>query len=356
MDKIMIAISGGVDSSCAALILKEQGYDMFGATLKLFTGEDIGVDFNSKCGNEQDIIEAKKICDTLGIDHYTVNFGDSFKENVIEKFVEAYEAGLTPNPCILCNRSIKFKALADFGEAHGSKLIATGHYCKSEYDAASDRYLLKRAADLSKDQSYVLYTLSQNQLSKIRFPLGDLTKAEVRKIASEAGFANADKPDSQDICFVSGGKYGEFIEKYRNKKYPHGNFVDLEGNVLGEHKGIINYTIGQRKGLGLSLKTPMYVCEKNVSENKVVLSDEPHLFTRSIVADDVNFIAVSKLTAPMRVKAKARYKMQEQWAVIHPLSETSVKVEFEEPQRALTPGQAIVFYDGDVVVGGGTIK
>ncbi|MBQ2898059.1 MAG: tRNA 2-thiouridine(34) synthase MnmA [Clostridia bacterium] len=338
----MIAMSGGVDSSAAAYLVKKSYGCASGVTLKLTDRET------------SDISDAKKTADKAGIDHYVLDLRQEFKKYVIDEFVNAYQNGLTPNPCIFCNKHIKFGLLHESAVNLGFDLIATGHY--SIIEKQNNRFLLKKATDITKDQSYVLYSLSQDQLSRTLFPLGNLTKAEVREIALSSGFVNASKKDSQDICFVPDGDYAKFIEEYTKKSFDHGNFVDKDGNILGEHKGIINYTIGQRKGLGLSFDSPRYVCSKCAKTNTVVLGKEPDLLSTSLDCTDLNLIACDKLDSTIRVKAKTRYKQQEQWALISQTSETTAHIEFEEPQRAVTAGQSVVFYDGDYVVGGGIIK
>ncbi len=347
--KAIIAMSGGVDSSVAAYIMKKQGYDLKGITLKLYNAEE-------NCLTNKDIEDAKNVCENLDIPFEVYNFTDNFKEKVIDKFVRTYEEGGTPNPCIECNRHLKFKKLLDVAKEQGYDLVVTGHYAKVEYDETLKRYLLKKGEDDSKDQTYVLYSLTQEQLKRTAMPLGDITKNEAREIAKSLDFVNFDKADSQDICFVKDGDYGKFIEEYTGKKSKEGKFVDKDGNVLGAHKGIINYTIGQRKGLGLSLKAPMYVCEKNIESNTVVLGFTEDLMSDTLIASDVNFIPFDKLERELRVTAKARYKQKEEFATISPLPDGRVLVKFDTPQRAITKGQAVVFYDGDIVVGGGTIE
>lgn len=352
--KAIIAMSGGVDSSVAAYIMKSEGYDAMGITLKLYSAE--GVNEDSACCSSDDIEDARKVAKELEIPHEVLNFTDNFKEKVIDKFVKTYEEGGTPNPCIECNRYIKFKKLLERADELSYNYVVTGHYAKIEYDEKSGRYLLKKAVDESKDQTYVLYSLTQEQLKKTLFPLGKFSKKEIREMAEKLNFVNADKPDSQDICFVKDGAYGEFIEGYTGRKSKPGDFVDKEGNILGKHRGIINYTIGQRKGLGLSLKQPMFVCEKNIDENKVVLGLTEDLMKDSLIAYDVNFIPFDKLEGEIKVTAKTRYKQKEEPATLIPLEDGKVLVRFDNPLRAITKGQAVVFYDGDIVVGGGTIE
>ena len=356
MKKAMIAMSGGVDSSVAAYLVTKEGYEAIGVTMKLFHNDDIGVSREKTCCSLDDVNDARSVANRLGIPYYVFNYTDNFKLQVITRFVDAYRNGRTPNPCIDCNRYIKFDQLMHRAKELQFDYVVTGHYAITEYDEKSGRYLLKKAVDDTKDQSYVLYSLTQEQLSHIMFPLGKMTKAEARQIAEEQGFINAHKHDSQDICFVPDGNYARFIEEWCGFKFEDGNFVDLNGNFIARHKGIINYTIGQRKGLGIAAKAPYYVVSKNLASNEVVLGANEDLFSDSLIAYDVNFISIEKLTEPMKVKAKVRYKQKETDAVISPLEDGTVSVKFETPQRAIAPGQAVVFYDGDIVVGGGTIQ
>ena len=356
MNKALIAMSGGVDSSVAALFMKEHGYDCMGVTMKLFDNGDVGVPREHTCCSLDDIEDARQVAYTLGIPYYVFNFSTRFKEDVIDKFVEAYENGRTPNPCIDCNRYLKFDKLFSRAKELQYDFVVTGHYARIEFDEVSGRYLLKKAIDLSKDQSYVLYSMTQEQLAHTIFPLGDKNKSEIREIAEKSGFVNARKHDSQDICFVQNGNYADFIEQYTGKTYPHGNFIDSNGTILGRHKGIIRYTIGQRKGLGLSLKQPMYVSCVNPEENTVILTPEEGLYTKTLTAKNINLIAVPYLNGEVRLKAKVRYRQQEQWATVTQTDEDTLKVDFDEPQRAVTKGQSVVLYDGDIVVGGGIIQ
>ena len=345
-------MSGGVDSSVCAILLKDSGYDVTGVTLRLFERNET----EKKCGTQKEIDDAKNVCEKLGIPHFVYDYKDDFEKNVIEKFVVAYENGQTPNPCVDCNREVKFKTVLKSAEDNGIELIATGHYANVEYDEKKGRYLLKKAKDERKDQTYFLYKLTQKELSKTLFPLGEISdKEEVRKIALKNGLSVADKADSQDICFISEKSYIEFIEKYRNKKYKKGNFVNTDGKILGEHQGIINYTVGQRKGLGISFSKPMYVVGKNKEKNEVVLGEEKDLFSKELQIKDVNLIFFEDIKEPVRVNAKIRYNKDGQPATLTKISNDRYKVEFEEPQRAVTSGQACVFYIDEYVVGGGTI-
>ena len=354
-NKALIAMSGGVDSSVAAYLMKDKGYDCIGATMKLFQNEDIGLSKEHTCCSIDDVEDARRVATSLDIPFYVLNFSENFKEKVVDKFVSCYENGLTPNPCIECNRHLKFEHLYNKAKELGYEYVVTGHYSRIDYNESTGRYELKKATDPTKDQSYVLYTMTQEQLSHTLFPLGHMTKDQVRELAELKSFINAKKHDSQDICFVPNGKYAEFIESYTKKRYPEGDFVDLEGNVLGRHKGIIRYTIGQRRGLGLSLKKSMYVVKVDPISNTVVLGYNDDLFTTTLCAKDVNLISIPEITGELRCKARPRYNAKEAWATVTRLDEDRIQVVFDEPQRAITKGQAVVLYDKDTVIGGGTI-
>lgn len=353
MDKTLIAMSGGVDSAVAAFLIKQQGDDACGITLKLI--DDTDDSFSPSCCTDDDIKDAQAIAKKLDIPHYLYNFCENFKECVIDKFVNTYLQGGTPNPCVDCNRYVKFSEVLNKADEMGFTHVATGHYAICEYDNKRKRYLLKKGADESKDQSYVLYSLTQEQLSKIKFPLGKLPKNDVRKIAEENGFVNADKADSQDICFVKDDDYASFIEKYTGNKSKSGDFVDLNGNVLGKHKGHIHYTIGQRKGLGLSVPESVYVLKKDIDSNIVTVDTKEHLFKNELFAKDVNLISCDEIIDGMDVTIRTRYKQKETPAKLYAMPDGNVHVKFSEPIKAIAPGQAVVFYDGDIVVGGGTI-
>ena len=348
---VLIAMSGGVDSSVVAFLMKKSGAECSGVTMKLTDS----MFASPSCCTDDDINDAKNVAKALGIPHKVVNFTSNFKEMVVDSFVRCYENGLTPNPCILCNRYIKFNQLFSELDKSSDSKIATGHYARVDYDKESGRYLLKKACDPSKDQTYVLYSLTQEQLSKVIFPLGEFTKSAVREIAEANGFINANKKDSQDICFIKDGKYYEFIESYTKKAYPGGDFIDKDGNVLGSHKGIIRYTVGQGKKLGLILPEPLYVSSVNAETNKVTLVKESELYEDTLYAGDLNLISVKSIEKPMRVKAKIRYRHTEASATAVQTDTDTLKVVFDEPQRAITKGQAVVLYDGDIVVCGATI-
>lgn len=356
MKKALIAMSGGVDSSVAACLMKEAGYECMGVTMKLFHNEDVGISREHTCCSLDDIEDAAAVARSLSMPHHVFNFSDRFAEDVITPFICAYENGRTPNPCIDCNRHLKFEKLFHRAKELEYDYVVTGHYAIIEYNEETGRYELKKSADASKDQSYVLYSLTQEQLKHTLFPLGKLTKPEVRKIAENNGFINANKHDSQDICFVPNGKYTDFIRGYTGKEYPKGDFIGPEGEILGRHKGIISYTVGQRKGLGLSLKEPLYVKEVDPESNTVKLCRDEDLFSSELDANELNLISVAEIKEPMRVKAKVRYRHTEDWATVVQTSEDTIHVVFDKPQRAITKGQAVVLYDGDTVVGGGTIS
>ncbi len=353
--RALIAMSGGVDSAVAAFLMKEAGYDCIGATMKLFANEDAGLPREHRCCSLDDVEDARSVAFSLGMPHYVFNFADRFREDVIDSFINAYENGRTPNPCIDCNRYLKFKKLFQRANELSCDYVVTGHYARIERDENTGRFLLKKGLDDTKDQSYVLYSLTQEQLAHVQFPLGSLQKTEARRIAESHGFINANKHDSQDICFVKTGKYSDFIESYTGKHYPEGDFIDREGHVLGRHKGIIRYTIGQRKGLGIAFSQPLYVTGVNPTDNTVMLGTNEDLFSAELTAKDINLISTERLDVPIRVKAKVRYRHTEQWATAEQVDDDTLRVVFDEPQRAITAGQAVVLYDGDMVVGGGTI-
>ena len=354
--KALIAMSGGVDSSVAAFLTQQAGFQCIGATMRLFDNSILGQDRESTCCSLDDVEDARSVARRLGFPFYVFNFKDDFEEKVIRKFIHCYECGATPNPCIDCNRYLKFDHLLRRGYELGCDCVVTGHYARIRQDEDTGRYLLYKAVDLSKDQSYVLYSLSLEQLAHTRFPLGEMTKTEARDIAEEQGFINARKHDSQDICFVPDGDYVAFMERYTGKKYTPGDYLDLQGNVVGKHKGAVSYTLGQRKGLNLAMGTPVYVCAKDMERNTVTVGPNEALFSTTLRATDWNWFPFPELTEPIRVSAKARYNQPPQPATVYPEENGFARVVFDQPQRALTPGQAVVLYQDDMVVGGGTIS
>jgi tRNA-specific 2-thiouridylase len=356
MKKAIIAMSGGVDSSVAACLIKQQGYECIGATMKLFYNDDIAVSREKTCCSLDDVEDARSVAYQMEMPYYVFNFSAQFKEDVMERFVDAYKNGCTPNPCIDCNRYLKFDKMFQRMKEIGYDYIVTGHYARVEFDEDRNRYLLKKAVDDTKDQSYVLYMLTQEQLSHVLLPLGSLRKDQVREIAREHGFINAGKHDSQDICFVPDGDYAGFIETYTGQKIAGGDFTDAQGKILGHHKGIIHYTVGQRRGLGVSAGQPLYVCEIRPEENRVILGTNEELFHSELVAGEVNLISCDSLEKPMQIKAKIRYRHKEEPAVAWQTPDGKLHVRFEKKQRAITKGQAVVLYDGEEVVGGGKIE
>ena len=344
--RALIGMSGGVDSSVAASLMLKRGFACEGGTMRL---HDFG------CGGTDDTLDARNVADRLGIPHHIFSFQPEFEEQVIRQFVSAYENGLTPNPCILCNAHLKFGAMLEKALDMGFDYVVSGHYARVRQDEQTGRYLLYKAEDRAKDQTYFLACLNQHQLSHILFPLGGLTKTEVREIAQQEGFLNARKRDSQDICFVPDGDYGTFLQSYTGKTYPEGAFLDLSGNVVGRHKGAACYTRGQRKGLGLALGAPVYVCGKDMAANTVTVGPNEALFSGALRANKWNWFPFPELEQPLKVTAKIRHSQNELAATVFPESRGYARVEFEVPQRAITPGQAVVLYDGDYVVGGGTI-
>ena len=345
-------MSGGVDSSLAALLMKEKGYECIGCTMKLYENEDAGIEKTKTCCSLDDVEDARNVACLLDMPFYVFNFTERFRTQVIDRFVQSYEEGRTPNPCIDCNRYMKFDKLYERAKLMGCEYIVTGHYARIEKE--NGKFFLKKALDETKDQTYVLYTLTQDQLAHTMFPLGDLTKRTVRNIAEKNGFINANKPDSQDICFVPDGDYASVIEKYTGRICMPGNFVDTEGNIMGRHKGIIHYTLGQRKGLGIAAGKPVYVCEIRPQTREVVLGNPEDLMSRDVYVSDFNWISGNAPGGRIRCTAKVRYRQSEQPAVLS-VEGDIVHIVFDQPQRAITPGQAAVVYDGDVVLGGGTI-
>lgn len=355
MPHTFVAMSGGVDSSVAALLLEQAGHRLSGVHLRLLREEETEETGSRRCCSQPDAEDAGLVARRLGIPYYVFDFSGVFQETVMKDFIREYRRGRTPNPCIVCNRAVKFGALLDRVRTLGGDYLATGHYARVERDAASGRYLLKRGLDRRKDQSYFLYSLTQDQLAHTLFPLGGLDKAQVRRLAEEHNLVNARKRDSQDICFVPDGDYAGFIERVWGQAAPAGDFLDREGRRLGSHRGLIRYTLGQHKGLGLSTEEPLYVLEKDPETNTIRLGPDSALWSHTLTAEQANWIAVPALEAPMAVTVKTRYSQREAEAVAEPLPGGRFRVTFTEPQRAVTPGQAAVLYDGDQVVGGGVI-
>ena len=356
MQKVLIAMSGGVDSSVAAYILKEQNYNCVGAMMKLYADESDTMPpaTNKGCCSLEDAEDARAVATALGIPFFVFNFTGSFEEQVMNRFIHAYQNGRTPNPCIDCNRYMKFEKLLQRATELEATYIATGHYAQVAQDQ-SGRHLLKRSADPSKDQTYVLYAMTQTQLARTLFPLGGLTKDQVRAIAANLNFSTADKRDSQDICFAPDGDYAGFIERHTGQASPKGDFISPDGRVLGRHNGLIHYTIGQRKGLGLYGPAPQYVSALDPNANTVTVGPPEDLFTKSLTARDINLIPMDSLDGTLNVQAKIRYSQPAQPAKLWQTGPDELHVQFEKPQRAITPGQAVVLYDGDLVIGGGTI-
>ncbi len=358
-NRVLVGMSGGVDSSVAAKLLIDKGMDTAGVTLKLFSDEDIvaACDATRTCCALLDVQDARDVARKLGIEHFVFNFREAFAHDVIDRFIEDYRSGRTPNPCIDCNRFIKFEKLLERAMLLNYDRIATGHYSRIAQDTETGRWRLLRGRDPSKDQSYVLYGMTQQQLSRTLFPLGDMTKEEARAIAEAAGLVNARKPDSQDICFVPGGDYTAFIEKRAPGTARPGDFVTPDGRILGRHRGITAYTIGQRRGIGASFGTePLYVIHKDASRNTVTLGNNDELLSSELVAGDINLIGISDIAAPLQVYAKIRYNTQAVPAVAERLGDSRIRVRFDTPVRAVAPGQAVVLYRGDEVLGGGTIE
>ena len=352
--RVLVAMSGGVDSAAAALLLQNQGYDISGVTMRLWNESS----FLSECINEtldENSIQARQIADALGFEHFSVDMAKCFKKNVVLPFIDDYKSGKTPNPCVECNKKLKFGKLLELAREQNFDFLATGHYARIE-KAPSGDFLLKKALDERKDQSYFLWSLKKEALSQIILPLGEFTKSEIREIARKNGFSNADRGDSQDICFIPDGDYTAFLEKYGNANFTEGNFIDLDGNILGIHGGIERYTIGQRKGLGIALGKPMFVCEKNVTNNTVTLCDDAQLYKKDLSASQINLLINDTLEKEVRLQAKIRYRHTPANATIKRTAEDTLSVTFDEPQRAITKGQSLVLYDGDTVIGGGIIN
>lgn len=353
--KVLVGMSGGVDSAAAALLLREAGWEPVGGTLRLYDNADIGEPLEGTCCSLEAVEDARNASRRLGIDHYVFNFTGQFRRCVIDDFVRGYQEGRTPNPCIQCNRTVKFEALLHRAEELDIGHIATGHYARVRQDAATGRWQLLRGLDARKDQSYVLYPLSQKVLSRLLLPVGAYDKPAIRALAAAAGFDSAGRPDSQDICFVPDGNYAGFLERYSGRELVPGDFVDAAGHVLGRHRGLPRYTIGQRRGLGVSADRPLYVLRKDEARNEVVLGDEAELYSRTVWAEGFQWVSLPAQAGPLAVTAKTRYSQTEAAGVLYPEEGGAVRMEFDAPQRAVTAGQSLVCYQGELVVGGGII-
>jgi len=355
--RVVVAMSGGVDSSVTAYLLKQQGYEVIGATMQIWQDRDPDEQFNEGgCCSLSAVNDARRVADLLNIPYYVFNLKLPFKEKVMDYFIDEYLKGRTPNPCIACNRYIKFEDFLNRVLALDAQYMATGHYARISFDKIRERYIIRKAIDQKKDQTYVLYNLTQFQLKHTLMPLGEYTKDQVRAIAKEIGLAVADKPDSQEICFIPKNDYKQFLkEKVPNKIKP-GPFLDTEGNKIGEHKGLAYYTVGQRKGLGLAMGKPVYVVDLDAENNAVIIGNEYEVLGKELLASELNFIPFDKLEKPMKVTAKIRYTAPEKEAIIIPERADSIRLIFNKPERAITPGQSVVFYDGDLLIGGGIIK
>jgi len=354
--RVLVAMSGGVDSSLAAALLVQEGYDVIGATMQIWD-KDVPEDDaeNRGCCSLSAIDDARSVAEKIGIPYYVLNFRDMFQETVVNYFIREYGAGKTPNPCIACNRFVKFEGLLQKALALGAEYVATGHYARIAYDDELGRHTLRKGVDHTKDQSYALYHLNQDTLKHFLMPLGTYTKVETRQMAAKLGLSVANKPESQEICFVPDDDYKSFLAEKSPGALKPGHIVDVQGKILGKHQGLPLYTIGQRKGLGIATGRPLYVVELDYDRNQVIVGTDEDVFASELIANDFNFITMDTLTEPMTVSAKIRYGAKEGIARITPLENGEVNVRFDEPQRAITPGQSVVFYDGDMVIGGGII-
>lgn len=346
--RVLLGMSGGVDSSVSALILKEQGYEVIGTTMELFAG--------SSCCNTNTYIDAKNVCNQIGVPHFIYNFKDEFKKYVIDDFINCYSNCLTPNPCIECNKFMKFGLMYEKAKELGCEYIATGHYAKTEYSEKYGRWVLKKSKAGKKDQSYVLWNIPKDLVEHVVFPLADFeSKDEIRKIARENNLKTANKPDSEDICFIPDGNYKRFLEENSDLKPKKGNIVHVNGTILGKHNGLYNYTIGQRKGLGISYKEPLFVVGFNKAKNEVIVGEKEYIYKTEMIVKNINLLLVDKIEEPMRVSVKTRYSSKEEMATIEMVDDDTIKVVFDNPVARITPGQSAVFYLDDIVVGGGKI-
>ena len=347
MKKVLLGMSGGVDSSVSALLFKKEGFEVYGVTMQLYEGG---------CCNLSSNLDAKNVCKNIGVEHYILDYREEFKDKVINDFIKEYSNCHTPNPCIECNKYLKFGAMYDKAKELGIDYIATGHYAIVEYSEKYGRYVLKKSKNLMKDQSYVLYNIPKEMLEKVIFPLGKFeSKEEVRKIAKESNLKVANKPDSEDICFIPNGNYKEFLEENSNLKPKQGNIVNSKGEILGKHQGLYRYTIGQRKGLGISNKVPLFVIGFNKEKNELVVGEEKELYKKEILVGDINLLLFDDIEDKLKVNVKTRYSSKEAPATIEFTNKNTIKVIFDEPQPRITPGQSAVFYIDDIVVGGGKI-